>query len=383
MSAVLIAFIREQYRTKERIPLHAPTFGGKEREYVERSIETTFVSSVGEFVNRFESGLARYTGAGRATATVNGTAALHLALVLAGVKPNDVVVTQPLTFIATCNAIRQCGATPALVDVDQSTMGLSATALEEWLSARARVGADGLTRVRETEQVVRACVPVHTFGHPVALEPLLEVCRRWRLAVVEDAAESLGSMYHGQHTGTFGLLGSLSFNGNKIITTGGGGMVLSDTATGVRAKHLSTTARRPHAYEYVHDEAGFNYRLPALNAALGCAQFEQLDGFVAAKRRLAGRYAEFMSGSDLHFVREPDGCRSNYWLNTVLCEDRDHRDALLRETNEAGIMTRPAWQLMHRTPPYADCLRGELTTAEWLADRILNLPSSVPPEPSA
>jgi len=376
MFDALIRFIREQYRTDEFIPLHAPVFPGREREYVLQTIDSTFVSSVGAFVDRFEREMADYTGAERAVATVNGTAALHAALLLAGVKPGDLVVTQSLTFVATCNAIAYCHAQPAFVDVDRHTLGLSPTALEDWLDASARLDADGLCRLKQDGRVIRACLPMHTFGHPVELDRLVDVCRRWNLALVEDAAESLGSLYHGKHTGTFGLLGTLSFNGNKILTTGGGGMILTDAALGTRAKHLTTTAKQPHPYEFVHDEVGYNYRLPNLNAALGCAQLEQLDRFVESKRALADRYAAHLAGSGLEFVREPAGCRSNYWLNAVICDSRGQRDALLKATNDKGVMTRPIWRLMTHLPIYSDCLRGELPTAEWLEARVVNLPSS-------
>jgi aminotransferase in exopolysaccharide biosynthesis len=374
----LVRFIREQYATDAFIPLHAPVFRGRERDLVLETIDSTFVSSVGAFVDRFEREMAAYVGAPRAVATVNGTAALHIALLLAGVKPRDLVVTQSLTFVATCNAISYCGAEPVFVDVDRRTLGMSPQALEAWLDAATRLDDDGTCRLREDGRVVRACLPMHTFGHPADLDGLMDVCRRWNLPLVEDAAESLGSLYQGRHTGTFGLLGTLSFNGNKILTTGGGGMVLTDEALGSRAKHLTTTAKKPHAYEFVHDEVGYNYRLPNLNAALGCAQLEQLDGFVAAKRSLAARYASFFSGTDVQFVHEPTGCRSNYWLNAVLCDSRAQRDAMLKVTNDAGVMTRPVWQPMTHLPMYGHCLRGELMNADWLEARLVNLPSSVP-----
>jgi aminotransferase in exopolysaccharide biosynthesis len=378
MFDALVRFIREQYRTNEFIPLHAPVFSGKEREYVAQTIESTFVSSVGTFVDRFERNMESYTGAPRAVATVNGTAALHAALLLAGVKPGDLVVTQSLTFVATCNAIMYCHAEPVFVDVDRRTLGLSPGALESWLDASSHLDADGHCRLKRDGRLVRACLPMHTFGHPVHLDALVDVCRRWNLALVEDAAESLGSLYQGRHTGTFGLLGTLSFNGNKILTTGGGGMILTDAALGVRAKHLTTTAKKPHPYEFVHDEVGYNYRLPNLNAALGCAQLEQLDRFVDAKRALAERYAAHLQGSGLQFVLEPEDCRANYWLNAVICESRDERDALIKATNDQGVMTRPIWHLMTHLPMYRNFLRGDLSTAEWLEARVVNLPSSVP-----
>lgn len=375
----LIQFVREQYRSKEFIPLHAPVFAGHEHAYVADTIDSTFVSSVGAFVDRFEREVAAYTGSPRAVATVNGTAALHVALTLAGVRPGDWVITQPLTFVATCNAIAYCHAEPVFVDVDRHTLGLSPLALEAWLQEHAQVGDDQLCRVKDSGAVIRACVPMHTFGHPADLNGLVAVCARWKLALVEDAAESLGSFYHDRHTGTFGQLGTLSFNGNKIITTGGGGMILSNEAIGSRAKYLTTTAKRPHPHEFVHDELGYNYRLPNINAALGCAQLEQLEGFVAVKRELAARYASHFQGSDLQFLTEPANCRSNYWLNAVICQDRAQRDALLQATNDQGVMTRPIWALMNHLPMYANCRKGDLTNAQWLEARVVNLPSSVMP----
>lgn len=376
----LIRFVREQYRTDGFIPLHAPVFRGRERVYVTETIDSTFVSSVGAFVDNFERDMEIYTSSPRAVATVNGTAALHMALRLAGVQPGELVITQPLTFVATCNAIAYCSAEPVFIDVDHHTLGLSPAALQSWLSEHAHMGDDGLCRTRVDGKIIRACVPMHTFGHPVDIDGLLSICASWNLCLVEDAAESLGSFYKGRHTGTFGQLGALSFNGNKIITTGGGGMILASEQLGSRAKHLTTTAKNPHPYEYVHDEVGYNYRLPNLNAALGCAQLEQLEGFIANKRELAARYAAHLSDSALRFVTEPQDCRSNCWLNAVICESREHRDALLKGTNEKGVMTRPIWALMNHLPMYTNCRRGELTNAEWLEAHIVNLPSSVLPE---
>jgi len=374
----LIGFVREQYGTGAMIPLHAPVFAGREQEYVVETITSTFVSSVGAFVDRFERDLASYTGSPRAVATVNGTAALHIALKLAGVEQGDLVVTQPLSFVATCNAISYCGAEPVFVDVERATLGMSPLSLAGWLEENARMDSDGLCRTRADNRVVRACVPMHTFGHPADLDGLAAVCRRWRLVLVEDAAESLGSLYKGRHTGTIGDLGTLSFNGNKIITTGGGGAILAGETLGSRAKHLTTTAKKPHPYEYIHDEVGYNYRLPNLNAALGCAQLEQLEDLVARKRELAQGYRALFDGSELEFISEPEGCRSNYWLNAVVCTSRAHRDALLKKTNDNGVMTRPIWALMNHLPMYANCRRGELPNAEWLEARVVNIPSSVP-----
>jgi len=380
MFDALVRFVREQYRTQDFIPLHAPVFQGHESEYVQETISSTFVSSVGPFVDRFERDAAAYTGAARAVATVNGTAALHAALLLAGTERGDLVITQALTFVATCNAIAYCGAEPVFIDVDRHTLGLSPIALLAWLEDNARLDEEGICRDRSSNRRIAACVPMHTFGHPVDLDGLLAACKRWNLPLVEDAAESLGSLYRGKHTGAFGLLGTLSFNGNKIITTGGGGMILTNEELGRRAKHLTTTAKRPHPFEYVHDELGFNYRLPNLNAALGCAQLEQLESFIASKRELATRYAEHLEGSEFEFVQEPAGCRSNYWLNAVICPDRIQRDALLEASNGVGVMTRPIWQLMCDLPVYAHCRHDGLAQSRWLSERIVNLPSSVLPE---
>lgn len=373
----LFEFVREHYRTQATIPLHAPVFQGREQEYVSDTLDSTFVSSVGAYVDRFELDLARYTKSPAAVATVNGTAALHVALRLAGVGVNDYVVTQPLTFVATCNAIAYCGAEPVFVDVESSTLGLSAPALEAWLEANACRDDSGVCVHRVDGRAIRACLPMHTFGHPCDLDALSSVCERWGLVMVEDAAEALGSWYGDRHAGTVGRFGTLSFNGNKILTTGGGGMVLTDAVNADRAKHLTTTAKLPHDFEYVHDQLGYNYRLPNLNAALGCAQLEQLPAFLAEKRQLALDYQACLNGSELEFISEPPGCTSNYWLNAVLCPDDEHRQALLESAATRGIMMRPVWRLMHQLPMYSRAPRGELAQAEDLARRLVNLPSSV------
>lgn len=377
MSEQLIRFIRDYYSTNEFIPLHAPVFSDREKEYVADTIDSTFVSSVGKYVDRFEQDISCYTGSPGAVATVNGTAALHIALKLAGVEPGDLVVTQPLTFVATCNAIAYCNSEPVFIDVDRQTLGLSHRALEVWLEEHAILDGEGVCRARTDNKAIRACVPMHTFGHPANLDGLVSVTSRWNIALIEDAAESLGSFYKGQHTGTFGALGSLSFNGNKIMTSGGGGMILAGEALAARAKHLTTTAKMPHAFEYVHDEVGYNYRMPNLNAALGCAQLEQLEAFIAKKRELAEAYKDYLSGTGLRFVEEPESCRSNYWLNAVICENKTHRDYLLETTNQQGVMTRPIWALMNHLAMYNSCRKGELSNAEWLEDRVVNLPSGL------
>lgn len=376
----LIEFVKHHYGTDDFIPLHAPIFNGNEQGYVANTIASTFVSSVGEYVNRFEHEMAAYTGTESAVATVNGTAALHVGLRLAGVEKGDLVITQALTFVATCNAISYCGAEPLFIDVDASNLGLSPGALEAWLDSHAAIDAAGRCVDRATNRRISACLPMHTFGHPADLAGLVRVCGLWNIPLVEDAAESLGSYYHGRHTGTFGKLAAISFNGNKIITTGGGGMILCDEETGRRAKHLTTTAKKPHPYEYVHDEVGYNYRLPNINAALGVAQLEQLPAFLAEKRSLASDYRELLKDTEFQFVDEPEGCKSNFWLNAVLCPDQSARDRLLEVTNTSNVMTRPVWQLMCDLPMYQCCRRGELTNSQSISQRLVNLPSSVKPD---
>jgi aminotransferase in exopolysaccharide biosynthesis len=377
MPAKLIAFIRDIYQTSDFIPLHAPTFAGNEKAYVSNTIDSTFVSSVGKYVDQFEQVIANYTGSTRAVATVNGTAALHAALYLAGVKANDLVITQPLTFVATCNAILHIGAQPVFVDVSRVSLGLCPQALASYLQQYAEINAEGECRHKQTGQTIRAVVPMHTFGHPVELDEMLAVCQQWHITLIEDAAESLGSFYKGQHTGTFGRYAALSFNGNKIITTGGGGMLLCRSeADGAHAKHVTTTAKQPHPYEFYHDEPGFNYRMPNLNAALGCAQMEELTSFLECKRSLAKHYELYCKDNNLTFVSEPAYARSNYWLNAIICNDHEHRNHLLKQTNANGVMTRPVWQLMHHLPMFKNCLQGDLSYAEWLADRLVNLPST-------
>lgn len=372
----LIEFVRDYYQTTEFVPLHCPVFSGRERQNLLETIDSTFVSSVGAFVDSFERSVELYTGSPKAVATVNGTAALHIALKLAGVTQDDLVITQSLTFVATCNAISYCGAMPVFIDVDKNTLGLSPGAMGEWLEENAFIDDQLACRHRRSRQVIRACLPMHTFGHPANIDGLIQVCMKWNIVLVEDAAESLGSFYKGKHTGTFGSLGITSFNGNKIITTGGGGMVLSNEALGERAKYITTTAKQPHPYEFVHDEVGYNYRLPNLNAALGCAQVEQLEEFISEKRLLASAYAELFFDTSLQFVTEPKHCRSNYWLNAVICENQDQRDELLKFTNKAGVMTRPVWKLMSQLPMYQNALKGETKNAESLVQRVVNIPSS-------
>ena len=360
-------------------PLHEPRLAGNEKRYVQECIESTFVSSVGAYVTRFEDALAAYTGARRAVAVVNGTAALQVALKLAGVQPNDEVIVPALTFVATANAVQYLGAVPHFADSEESTLGLDPGALSDWLKVNAEPSGDAY-RNRQTGRRLSALIPMHTFGHPCDLEGLLAIAHDYKLALVEDAAESLGSSYQGQHTCTFGLLGTLSFNGNKITTTGGGGAILTnDERLADQAKHLTTTAKLPHPWDYVHDQVGYNFRMPNLNASLGCAQLEQLPEFLASKRRLFERYKEALANiNGVSLMIEPSDCESNYWLQTLVLSEAvaDQRDVILKATNDAGLTTRPAWRLMHQLEPYQECPRAPLPVAESLERRIVNLPSS-------
>lgn len=372
----LCDFVRDVYKTNDFIPLHSPTFDGNEKQYVIETLDSTFVSSVGRFVDDFELKVEAYTGSAKAVATVNGTSALHAALYVAGVTHDDLVITQALTFVATCNALYHMGAKPIFVDVSPVSLGLCPRAVEAYLSEYAELRKAGCFH-KNTKQRIKAVVPMHTFGHPVELDELIDVCKKWNLVLVEDAAESLGSLYKGRHTGTIGQLSAISFNGNKVITTGGGGMVLCQTEVlGKRVKHVTTTSKVPHPYEFFHDEPGFNYRMPNLNAALGCAQMEVLDDHIAKKRSLAELYQVFFASTEFKFVLEPEYARSNYWLNAVICPDRDARDDFIKETNASGVMTRPIWQLMNRLPMFEASLRGDLSQSEFFEERLVNIPSS-------
>lgn len=375
---LVIDKIREIYNKPEGpIFLHEPLFVGNEKKYLNDCIDSTFVSSVGKYVDLFEKKIAEYTGSKKAVVCVSGTNALHIALKLMGVSNNDEVITQPLTFIATANAISYCGAKPVFIDVDKDTMGLSPDSLEAFLSKETELKEDGCYNIKTGKQI-KACVPMHTFGHPCRIDEIALLCNKYKIALIEDAAESLGSYYKGKHTGTFGKIGILSFNGNKTITTGGGGMLLfEDEELANKAKHITTQAKVPHPWEFVHDEIGYNYRMPNINAALGVAQLENLNLFIERKRSIAHIYQNFFKEKGIFFLKEPENCISNYWLNVIILESKAERDLFLTESNSLGVMTRPIWRLMNELPMFENCQCSDLTNSEWLADRVVNIPSSV------
>ncbi len=374
----IVDFIRNIYKTEDFLPLHEPQFFGNEKKYINDAIDSTFVSSVGKYVDQFEQMVADFTGVKYAVATSNGTSALHVALKLVGVDKACEVITQPLTFIATANAISYCNSKPIFVDVDKDTLGLSPKKLEQFLKEFAFIDDNGDCINKTTNKIIKACVPMHTFGHPCKIDEIVEICDSYNIAIVEDAAESLGSYYKGKHTGSFGKMGIFSFNGNKIITTGGGGMLITDDKElATRAKHITTTAKVPHPYEYIHDEIGYNYRLTNLSAALGVAQMENLEVFIKKQLELADKYNTFFSDSDIKFVKEPKNSNSNYWLNAVILRDKEERDSFLKFTNDKGIMTRSIWRLMNKLEMFKDAQCGELSNALWLEDRVVNISSSV------
>ena len=373
----VINFVRTLYVKEGNIPLHKPLFIGNEKKYLEECIDSTFVSSAGKFVEQLELKIANYTGANYAIATSSGTSALHISLLMSGVSQEDEVITQPLTFIATCNAISYCGAKPIFIDVDKDTLGLSPEALQSFLEKNTLVKGHQCIN-KNTGKIIKACIPMHTFGHSCRISEILEICSKYNITLIEDAAESLGSFYKGRHTGTFGSLGALSFNGNKIITAGGGGCIITnDIKLAKRAKHLTTTAKVSHKWEYNHDMVGYNYRMPNLNAALLLAQLENLEVFLKNKRETALAYEDFFSDKDFHFIKEPENSKSNYWLNTIILKDQKYRDLFLEETNSNGIGTRPIWTLMHKLSIFENCQRGNLKNSEWLEERVVNIPSSV------
>ena len=379
----IIDFIKSLYPGMNPVPLHAPVFLGKEKEYLIDCIDSTYVSYVGKYVTRFEEMTAEFTGAKYAVAVVNGTAALQVALQIAGVEFGDEVITQPLTFVATANAISHCGAKPVFVDVDLDTMGMSPEKLEHWLksntkqSKQSQPSKPSVCINKSTNKPILAIVPVHTFGFPCRIEEIIEVAQNYKIPVIEDSAESLGSYYKGKHTGTFGLAGILSYNGNKTITTGGGGMIITNNEEfAKKAKHITTTAKLPNKYEFVHDEVGYNYRLPNINAAVGVAQMEKINMYLENKSETALKYQHFFKDKEIKFFNEPGNTMSNFWLNCIILNSLEERNEFLEYANDNGVMTRPIWRLMNKLRMYKNCQTGNLDNAIWLEDRIVNIPSS-------
>ena len=376
-NSLLIEFIRSIYNKDKFIPLHEPRFLGNEKKYLSECIDSTFVSSVGKFVNEFEEKIAKYTGAKYAIATSNGTSALHISLILAHVDKDSEVITQPLTFVATCNAVSYCNAAPIFIDVDRDTMGLSPSALRFFLENNTTIRNNQCIN-NKTSKVIKACMPMHTYGHPCKIDKIKQICDEYYIFLIEDAAESLGSLYKYKHTGTFGQLGTISFNGNKIITAGGGGCIITnDKVLAKKAKHLTTTAKVPHKWDFNHDMVGYNYRMPNLNAALLVAQLEKLNDFITNKRNLANKYETFFKSMDYNFFKEPEDSRSNYWLNSIILKDKTQRDKFLEETNSNGVMTRPVWTLMNKLPMFKGAQCDDLKNSKWLEERVVNIPSSV------
>lgn len=371
-----INFIRETYNTKKIIPLHEPKFFGNEKKYLNQCIDTTFVSSIGKFVDKFEKKIAKYTGTKYAVATTNGTSALHVSLILAGVEQNDEVITQPLNFVASCNAISYCNAKPIFVDVDRDTMGLSPDALSIFLEKNTII-SDKKCINKKTKKIIKACIPMHSYGHPCRIDEIKKILKKYNIFLIEDAAESLGSFFKNKHTGTFGKLGVLSFNGNKIVTSGGGGCIITnDKILAKKAKHLTTTAKIPHQWNFKHDKIGYNYRMPNLNAALLIAQLENLNFFLRKKRELAKRYQTFLKDSELIFLKEPKNSKANYWLNSIILKNKK-KNQFLKQTNSNRIMTRPVWMLLNRLPMFKNAHCGDLKNSKWLFDRAVQIPSSV------
>jgi len=374
----IVTFIKELYPNENPVPLHAPRFLGNEKKYLIDCIDTTYVSYVGQYVTHFEELIRQFTGAKYSVAVSTGTAALHTALLLEDVKPDTEVITQPLTFVATINAIAYCGAQPVFVDVEKSSLGLDPQKLNDFLLNHAVLKADGLCYNKSTGRLIKACVPMHTFGHPARIDQIIAVCSKYNISVIEDAAESLGSFYKDKHTGTFGTMGILSFNGNKPVTTGGGGMIITnDERLASKAKHMTTTAKKPHPWEFIHDIVGYNYRMPNINAAVGCAQMERITETLENKRNNAMIYKNFFQEIGVTFVDEPENAGSNYWLNTVILKDRQERDGFLAYANEHGVQSRPVWTLMTKLPMYQNCQCDNIEVAQWLEDRLVNIPSSV------
>ena len=373
----IIDFIRVIYGPGP-IPLHRPVFLGNEKNYLSECIDSNFVSSVGPMVAEFELKVAEFTGANFAVAMVNGTSALHIALELASVGRGDEVITQALTFVATCNAIQYIGASPVFIDVDIDTMGMSPIALQSFLLEHVEL-QNGVAINKTTGKRVAACIPMHTFGVPCRISEITDICKEWGIYLIEDAAEGLGSYAKGKHVGNFGGIGTLSFNGNKIITSGGGGMLItSNPEIAIKAKHLSTTAKTPHPYEYFHDTIGYNYRLPNINAALGCAQLENIQYILGKKAEVTNAYKTFFKSIGVDFMTALSGDVSNNWLNAIICRDLNERDAFLNFTNDLDVMTRPIWCLMNRLPMFKNFQNDGLVNSKWLETRVVNLPSSVP-----
>jgi perosamine synthetase len=376
----IVAFIKDQFPDQDQIPLHVPYFGGNEKKYLLDTIDSTFVSSIGAYVDKFEDLICEITGARHAVAAVNGTNALHLAMVVCGTKQGDEVLTQALTFIATCNAISYTGAKPVFIDVDKDTMGMSPSALSNFLEMNAEKREDGFTYNKNTGRKISTCLPMHTFGIPLRIDEIATICASWNIVLIEDSAESLGSFFYGKHTGTIGKASAFSFNGNKTVTCGGGGVVITnDSELAKKAKHLSTQAKVAHPWEFYHDETGYNYRMPNLNAALACAQLEQLPVFLENKRNLAHQYQAFFEQMDITTQREMPGSKANYWLNAIILGDVEERNSFLEYSNANGVVTRPIWQLMNRLPMFSGCEQDSLENSSWLADRVVNIPSSFRP----
>jgi len=377
-SKKLINFVRIIYETDDFIPLHAPLFNENDKNYVVDAIDSTFVSTVGEYVTKFENQVSNYVGTKHAIATMNGTSALHAALIASNVEMNDEVITQSLTFVATCNAIRYCGANPVFVDVSRKTMGMSPSSLKEFLYNFAEKGDDGLCRNKNTGCIIRACVPMHCLGHAMEVDSIKEICSSYNIKLIEDSAESLGSLYKDKHTGSYGDSSVVSFNGNKIITCGGGGMVLTNSESiAKKVRHITTTAKDSHSWNFSHNEVGYNYRLPNLNAALGFGQMEKLDDYLKNKRMLAEKYNEFFLDDEHVFFVEPENSRSNYWFNAFFSNDKKERDSILEYTNKNGVMTRPFWTPMHNLPMYSQCQKTSMVNTNWLYEHLVCVPSSV------
>lgn len=371
-------FIKSLYPGESPVPLHAPRFLGNEKKYLLDCIDSTFVSYVGQYVSCFEDEIRQFTGARYSVAVSTGTAALHISLLLADVTPDTEVITQPLTFVATANAISYCGAHPVFVDVEKSTLGLDPDKLSEFLAEYAIIKSDERCYNKKTGCMITACVPMHTLGHPVRIDQIIEICAKYHIPVVEDAAEALGSFYKGQHAGTFGLFGILSFNGNKPVTTGGGGMIITNDETlAAKAKHLTTTAKKPHPWEFVHDMVGYNYRMPNINAAVGCAQMERFADVLENKRATAHKYKNFFDEIGVSFFVESADSQSNYWLNSIIVKNRQERDRFLAYAADNGVQARPVWTLMNKLPMFSDFQGEHIETAQWLEDRLVNIPSSV------